>query len=163
MSIKKNLLKFILNVCLMKGPKAYYSCYTDSMEVKEVKIPIELKYSKDHEWIKMEGDIAIVGITDYAQEKLTDIVFVDFPEIGKEVEQGRNLCVVESVKSVSDVLSPISGEIVEVNRSLEDSPELVNSDPYEGGWIVKIKIKESDEFKNLLTAEEYTTFVTEKE
>jgi glycine cleavage system H protein len=135
----------------------------NSMEVKEVRIPVDLKYSKDHEWIKMEGDIAIVGITDYAQEKLTDIVFVELPKIGKEVEQDRNLCVVESVKSVSDILSPISGKIVEINKSLEDSPELVNNEPYEGGWIVKLKIKERNELENLLTAEDYHTFVTEEE
>lgn len=128
-----------------------------------MEIPIELKYSKDHEWVKIEGDIAIVGITDYAQEKLTDIVFVEFPEIGKQVEQDGNLCVVESVKSVSDVLSPISGEIVEVNTSLEKAPERVNNEPFEGGWMVKLKMKDRNELDNLLAAEEYKTFVTERE
>ncbi len=127
-----------------------------------MEIPIDLKYSKDHEWVKIEGDIAIVGITDYAQEKLTDIVYVELPEIGKGVEQDGNLCVVESVKSVSDIFSPMSGEIVEINRSLEDSPELVNSEPFEGGWIVKIKLKDIHESENLLTAKEYHTFITEE-
>ncbi|MDR4504712.1 MAG: glycine cleavage system protein GcvH [Candidatus Scalindua sp.] len=128
-----------------------------------MEIPIGLKYSKDHEWIKIEGDVAIVGITDYAQEKLTDIVFVELPEIGKQVEQDGNLCVVESVKSVSDVLSPIGGEIVEVNGRLENEPELVNKEPFKGGWIVKLKIKDKNELDNLLTEAEYETFVTEKE
>ncbi|MCP5007389.1 MAG: glycine cleavage system protein GcvH [Planctomycetes bacterium] len=125
--------------------------------------PIDLKYSKDHEWIKVDGDVAIVGITDYAQKILTDIVFVELPEIGKQIEPDGNLCVVESIKSVSDILSPVSGEIVEVNERLRDSPELVNNEPFDGGWIVKLKIKDKKELKNLLTAVEYNTFITEKE
>ena len=125
--------------------------------------PIDLKYSKDHEWLKIEEDIAIVGITDYAQDKLTDIVFVELPEIGKQVEQYENLCVVESVKSVSDIFSPISGKVVEVNKVLEESPELVNKEPFGGGWIAKLQIRDKADLEKLMTSEEYNEFITGKE
>ena len=131
----------------------------NSLEVKEVENPIDLKYSKDHEWIKIEEDIAIVGITDYAQDKLTDIVFVELPPIGKHVEQYENLCVVESVKSVSDIFSPVSGKVVEVNKALEESPELVNKEPFEGGWIAKLQIKDKADLEKLMTSEEYNKFI----
>ncbi len=121
--------------------------------------PIGCKYSKEHEWIRIDGDIATIGITDYAQDQLTDIVFVELPEVGKRIEQNGNLCVVESVKSVSDIFSPISGEIVEVNKSLEDSPELVNNGPFEGGWIAKLKIKNEAELDQLMSVEEYNKFL----
>lgn len=122
--------------------------------------PIDRKYTKEHEWIKIDGDIAIIGITDFAQDQLTDVVFVELPEVGKQIEQNGNLCVVESVKSVSDVLSPISGEIVEVNKTLENSPGLVNNEPFEGGWIAKLKIKNETELDQLMTTEEYNKFLT---
>ncbi|MDR4496478.1 MAG: glycine cleavage system protein GcvH [Candidatus Scalindua sp.] len=125
--------------------------------------PIDLKYSKDHEWIKIEEDVAIVGITDYAQDKLTDIVFVELPQIGKYVEQYENLCVVESVKSVSDIFSPISGKVVEVNKVLEESPELVNKEPFGGGWIAKLQIRDKADLEKLMTSEEYNEFITGKE
>ncbi len=122
--------------------------------------PIDRKYTKEHEWIKIDGGIAIIGITDFAQDQLTDVVFVELPEEGKQIEQNGNLCVVESVKSVSDIFSPISGEIVEVNKTLEDSPALVNNDPFEDGWIVKLKVENETELDQLMTAEEYNKFLT---
>jgi len=122
--------------------------------------PIDRKYTKEHEWIKIDGDTAIIGITDFAQGQLTDVVFVELPEVGKQIEQNGNLCVVESVKSVSDILSPVSGEIVEVNNALENSPALVNNDPFEGGWIVKLKVKNETELDQLMTAEEYNKYLT---
>ena len=121
--------------------------------------PIDRKYTKEHEWIKIGGDIAIIGITDFAQDQLTDVVFVELPEVGKQIEQNGNLCVVESVKSVSDIFSPISGEIVEVNKTLENSPELVNNEPFEGGWIAKLKVKNEAELDQLMTTEEYNKFL----
>ena len=122
--------------------------------------PIDRKYTKEHEWIKIDGDTAIIGITDFAQDQLTDVVFVELPEVGKQIEQNGNLCVVESVKSVSDILSPVSGEIVEVNNALENSPALVNNDSFEGGWIVKLKVKNETELDQLMTAEEYDKYLT---
>ncbi len=125
--------------------------------------PIDRKYTKEHEWIKIDGDIAIIGITDFAQDQLTDVVFVELPEVGKLIEQNGNLCVVESVKSVSDIFSPISGEIVEVNKALENSPELVNNEPFEGGWIAKLKINNEAELDKLMTTEEYNKFLAGNE
>ena len=122
--------------------------------------PIDRKYTKEHEWIKIDGDIAIIGITDFAQDQLTDVVFVELPEVDKQIEQNGNLCVVESVKSVSEVFSPISGEIVEVNKALENSPELVNNEPFEGGWIAKLIVKNEAELDQLMTPEEYNKFLT---
>jgi len=125
--------------------------------------PKDRKYTKEHEWIKTDSDIATIGITDFAQDQLTDVVFVELPEIGKQIEQNGNLCVVESVKSVSDIFSPVSGEIVEVNKALENSPALINNDPFESGWIVKLKIKSETESAQLMTPEEYNKFLTEIE
>lgn len=123
--------------------------------------PSDLKYSKEHEWLKLEGDIAIVGVTDFAQKQLTDIVFVELPEKGKKVEQNKQMAVIESVKSVSDVFSPVSGEIVEINEKLKDNPNIINKDPYGEGWIAKIKIKNMDELNNLMLAEDYEKFTKE--
>ena len=120
---------------------------------------IDRKYTKEHEWIKIDGDIATIGITDFAQDQLTDVVFVELPEVGKLIEQNGNLCVIESVKSVSDIFSPISGEIVEVNKALENSPELVNHEPLGGGWIAKLKIKNEAVLDKLMTTEEYNKFL----
>ncbi len=118
-------------------------------------LPEELKYSKDHEWIKLDDEIATIGITEFAQNQLTDIVFVELPEKGKEVEKDKNLATVESVKSVSDVISPLSGEVIETNDKLSDAPETINSDCYGDGWIAKIKIKNKAELDSLLSAEDY--------
>ena len=112
--------------------------------------PSDLKYSKEHEWLKTERDVGIVGITDFAQHQLTDIVFVDLPEKGKKVEQGKPMAVIESVKSVSDVFSPVTGEVIEVNEKLRDNPEFINKDPYGAGWLVKIKVESSED--SLLSA-----------
>ncbi len=117
--------------------------------------PKNLKYAEDHEWIRIDGDTATIGITDYAQKQLTDIVYVELPEVGKQVEQGESLGVVESMKSVSDICSPISGEVTAVNNVLEKSPELVNSEPFDDGWIAKLKIKDNSEIETLMTSEEY--------
>jgi glycine cleavage system H protein len=132
------------------------------MGVNKMGVPKELKYSKEHEWVKVEDDTATMGITDFAQHQLTDVVFVELPEEGKEVEQMGKLCVVESVKSVSDVFSPVSGEIIEVNKELEEKPELVNQEPYGKGWMAKLKIKDKTELDNLMTAEQYEEYIKEK-
>ncbi|HZY10453.1 MAG TPA: glycine cleavage system protein GcvH [Bacteroidota bacterium] len=121
--------------------------------------PEHLKYTKDHEWISINGDIGTVGITDYAQSELGDIVFVELPSIGKDVKQGQLFGTVEAVKTVSDLLSPISGEIVEVNTKLEKFAETINKDPYDTGWMVKIKIKDRNELNNLLDAKGYREFI----
>jgi len=123
--------------------------------------PKDLKYSKEHEWIKVEGDVGTVGITDFAQKQLTDIVFVELPEKGKQVEKDKQMAVVESVKSVSDVFAPVSGEVVEVNSKLPDSPEIINKDPYNEGWFVKIKIADKAQLDNLMTAEQYDEMTKE--
>lgn len=122
--------------------------------------PKDRKYTKEHEWAKFEGDIAIVGITWYAQSKLKDIVFIELPKVGRKVKRGDVIAVVESVKTASDIYSPISGEIVEVNEKLERSPELINKDPYGEGWIAKIKIENSKEIDELLSSEEYSRLVS---
>ncbi len=123
--------------------------------------PRELKYTKEHEWIRIEQDIGIVGITDFAQKQLTDIVFVELPEKGKRVEQGKQIATIESVKSVSDVFSPVSGEVLEVNNELGEKPEIINQDPYGKGWIVKLKIENKEEIERLMSAEEYENFLKE--
>ncbi len=118
-------------------------------------IPADLKYSKDHEWARIEGDVAVVGITDYAQNELGDIVYVELPDVGTQVEQGKTFGTIEAVKAVSDLFAPVSGEVVEVNEKLNDSPELVNQDPYGEGWMIKIKMSNPDEVNNLLSKEDY--------
>lgn len=121
--------------------------------------PKEFKYSKDHEWIKVDGDEAIIGITHHAQDQLTDIVFVELPDVGKNIEKDNLLGVVESVKSVSDILSPISGQVIKINDELIEKPELINEDPFGKGWIVKIKIKEISELNSLMSSEEYKALI----
>ncbi|MBN1156010.1 glycine cleavage system protein GcvH [Candidatus Woesearchaeota archaeon] len=123
--------------------------------------PSDNRYTREHEWVKVEGSIATMGITDVAQELLTDVVFVELPEIGKKAEQMKPLCVVESVKSASDVFAPVSGEVVEVNDELKNHPELVNQDAFNKGWMVKLKVKDKDEVNKLMTAEEYDSFTKE--
>jgi glycine cleavage system H protein len=114
-----------------------------------------LKYTRTHEWVKLTGTKAKIGITDHAQEELTDIVFVELPTIGKEIKKGEELCVVESVKSVSEVYAPISGKIVAVNTKLDDAPEIINSSPYDDGWLVEIEVKDKTEVNTLLDAADY--------
>jgi glycine cleavage system H protein len=120
-----------------------------------------LKYSKDHEWVKVEGDKVIIGITDYAQDSLGEIVFVDLPQVGSVVNSGDALAVVESVKAASDIYSPISGTVSEVNTSLEHSPELINEDPY-GSWMIVVEMKDASELDHLMDAGEYERFCKEE-
>jgi glycine cleavage system H protein len=125
--------------------------------VKEIRN--DLKYTDSHEWIKVEEEKVIIGITDHAQSELTDIVFAELPVIGKEIKKGDELCVVESVKSVSEINSPISGKIINVNEKLEDNPEIINEKPYDDGWLVEIKIANIEEIKDLLDPEEYKKLI----
>lgn len=118
-------------------------------------IPSELKYTRDHEWVIVEGNIATIGITDYAQGELGDIVFVDVETVDENLKAGEVFGSVEAVKTVSDLFLPVSGEIVEFNQTLEDQPELLNTDPYGEGWIIKVKIEEGFELFELLSAEQY--------
>lgn len=121
--------------------------------------PEELKYTKDHEWVKIEGNIAIVGISDFAQNELGDIVYVEFDTLDSELLEGDVMGSIEAVKTVSDVFVPIQGRIIEVNEQLEYSPELVNSDPYENGWLVKIEILKNDQLNELLDVNEYKKLI----
>ena len=123
------------------------------------KIPEELKYTKEHEWIKVNGNEGTVGITDYAQHALTDVVFVELPETGKKVQQLKPFCTIESVKSVSDIFAPASGEVISANKDISEKPELVNQSPYENGWIAKIKIANKSELNNLMDAAQYKTYL----
>lgn len=122
-------------------------------------IPKELKYTKTHEWVKVEGDAVIVGITDFAQEQLSDIVYVDLGSIGKKVNQGDAFGTIEAVKAVSDLYAPVSGELLSINEDLKATPDLVNKEPYGKGWMVKIKIADSAQLKNLLDAKGYEDLV----
>jgi len=122
-------------------------------------IPAELKYTKDHEWIKIDGDTATVGITDFAQGELGDIVYVEVETVDETLDQEEVFGTVEAVKTVSDLFLPLSGEIVEFNETLEDEPELVNSDPYGAGWMIKIKFSDASQVDDLLTAEAYQELV----
>ena len=119
------------------------------------KTPGDLKYAKSHEWVRVSGDTATVGITDHAQHELTDIVFVELPGPGKKVKAGESCAVVESVKTASDIYSPVSGEIIEGNTALDGNPALVNSDPYGEGWLFKIKLANASEVNSLLGPEQY--------
>ena len=125
-------------------------------------IPAELKYVSSHEWIRDEGDgVVTVGITDHAQELLGDVVFVDAPEVDSEVDAEDEIAVVESVKAASDIYAPLAGTIIEVNEELEDSPELVNTDPYGDGWMFKMKLADAGDMDSLLSAEEYADEIAE--
>ncbi len=116
-------------------------------------------YTKEHEWIKIEGKIVKVGITDYAQHKLGDLTYVELPQIGKVIKQGEVLNGLESVKAASDVYSPVSGKVINANAALENDPGLINKSPYDDGWIVEIEIQNEDEIKNLMNADEYLNFL----
>ncbi|HKX12030.1 MAG TPA: glycine cleavage system protein GcvH [bacterium] len=125
--------------------------------------PEDLKYTTEHEWIRVEGDIATVGITDFAQEQLGDIVFVELPEEDESIEKGDTFGVVESTKSVSDLYVPLTGTVIESNDPLLDSPEVINEDPYGEGWMIRIKLKSPDEIKELLDAKAYQKLIEEEE
>jgi glycine cleavage system H protein len=122
--------------------------------------PSDLRYATSHEWIRLEGDIATVGISDHAQEELTDVVFVELPAVGRSVDAGDPTAVVESVKAASDIYAPISGEIVEVNPEVEGDPSLVNTDPYGKGWIFKLKVKDVNHVSKLLYASAYGALIS---
>lgn len=122
-------------------------------------VPAELKYTKEHEWIRVEGDEAVVGITDYAQSQLGDIVFVECETVGDELEAGETFGTIEAVKTVSDLYLPVAGEVLEFNEALEDTPEIVNKDPYGEGWIIKIKLADDSELDGLLNADAYKALI----
>ena len=117
--------------------------------------PEDLKYSKEHEWVRIEGDTAVIGITSYAQEQLGDVVYVELPEIGSRVTQFETCGTIESVKTVSDLYSPLSGEVLAINEELDDTPELINNEPYGSGWILKISLSNQAELGKLLSADAY--------
>lgn len=121
--------------------------------------PNDFYYTKDHEWIKVEAEKGTVGITDFAQKQLGDVVYVELPKIGAKLEFHQSLGVIESVKSVSDVYCPLSGEVIEVNQELNNSPEFVNQDPHGKGWIIRLKIKDKSELQKLMSAAEYEKFL----
>jgi glycine cleavage system H protein len=124
--------------------------------------PANFHYTKEHEWVRVEGDIGVVGITDHAQKELGDIVYVDLPKPGAHLEKGKSLGSVESVKAVSDIYAPVSGEVVEVNALLSTTPEKLNEDPHGEAWLAKIKLSAPDEIKNLLSADDYQKYVGEE-
>ena len=124
-------------------------------------VPEELRYTKEHEWIRVEGDLVVIGVTDYAQHALTDVVWVELPELGAVVGSMDSFASVESVKSVSEIYAPISGEVIEINGTLEDAPELINEDPYGKGWICKMSISDNSELASLLDGTTYRGLIEE--
>ncbi|RIP35833.1 glycine cleavage system protein GcvH [Staphylococcus gallinarum] len=124
-------------------------------------VPNELKYSKEHEWVKVEGNTATIGITEYAQNELGDIVFVELPEVDDEINEGDTFGSVESVKTVSELYAPLSGKVLSSNDELEDSPEYVNESPYEKAWMIKIELSDESQLEDLLTAEQYSEMIGE--
>lgn len=128
-----------------------------------MELPKELKYTREHEWLAIEDGVATIGITDHAQEQLGEVVFVELPAVGDKVERSDPFGVVESTKAVSDVYAPISGEVLEINDDLPDSPEIVNEDPYGDGWMVKISVADEADLEELMSDEEYRAYVEESE
>ena len=126
-----------------------------------VQVPEDLLYTEKHEWVKVEGDIATIGITDYAQNQLGDIVYVELPEVGTKVSQMEAFGTIEAVKAVSDLYSPISGEVIEVNQALQDDPAVIKASPYGDGWMIKVRMSNPDELTNLLKPEKYREMVGE--
>jgi glycine cleavage system H protein len=125
------------------------------------KVPADLKYTKSHEWVRVEGSLATVGISDHAQHELTDVVFVELPAVGRKVKAGEACAVVESVKTASDIYSPVSGEIVKINPTVVEQPGLVNSDPYGAGWFFQVKLSQASEVTGLLNPADYTSQIGE--
>ncbi|MFW6372018.1 MAG: glycine cleavage system protein GcvH [Bacteroidota bacterium] len=124
-----------------------------------MKIPADLKYTEDHEWVRVDGDTVVVGITDFAQNELGDVVFIEIETEGEELDQGETFGTVEAVKTVSDLFMPVSGTVAEVNQDLADEPELVNKDPYGKGWMVKISLTDAAQLENLMTADDYKKMI----
>ncbi len=150
-----------MSACLTSYKTAYYLA-KEQIKIKKIKamnFPAELKYSKEHEWVKVDGDVAVIGISDYAQKELGDIVYVEVTALGETLNQGDVFGTVEAVKTVSDLYMPVSGEIMEFNEKLNDTPELINTDPYGEGWIIKVKMQDKSELDNLLSAEDYKNMV----
>jgi glycine cleavage system H protein len=134
--------------------------------LREYKILDELYYTKEHIWVKIENDVATIGITDYAQSQLGDVVFIELPEVEREVESGEVIATVESIKAVSEIYSPLTGKIISINEDLANEPSLLNSDPYGDGWICDIQIKDLTEIEDLMTADDYRAYleaITEEE
>lgn len=125
--------------------------------------PSNFKYTKEHEWVDVKGDTATVGITDYAQHELGDVVFVELPKVGTKFDAGKSFGTVESVKAVSEIYSPVSGEVAEINPKLADAPETINSDPHGAAWLIKLKMSKPDEVKGLMDAAAYQAFIDEAE
>lgn len=123
--------------------------------------PADLKYSASHEWVKREGDVAVIGITDHAQSELGDIVYLELPEVGRTLAQDEVFGTVESVKAVSDLICPVSGEVIETNTVIGDATETVNNDPYGAGWLIRVRLSDPAEVEKLMTAEQYAAMVTE--
>lgn len=121
--------------------------------------PKDSRYAKSHEYVHVEGGTGTIGITEYAQKELGDVVFVELPQVGSQLEQNEELGSIESVKAVSELFAPVSGEVVEVNEKLRDKPELVNTDPYGGGWMIKVRLSDASEVEDLMSAEEYDEYV----
>ncbi len=136
---------------------------SEEFEVKGYRIRKDLMYTLDDEWVKIEGDIAIIGVTDYAQKKLKNIISIELPEIGRRMSKREVVATIESVKAVADVYSPLTGTVIEINETLKDQPELINHDPYGKGWIIKIKIENPSEINTLLKPEEYAKKIYETE
>jgi glycine cleavage system H protein len=124
-----------------------------------MEIPADLKYTQDHEWVRVDGDVAVVGVTDFAQGELGDVVFVEIETEGEELDKGETFGTVEAVKTVSDLFMPVGGTVTGVNEELADDPEVVNKDPYGAGWMIKVKIKDASELDDLLSAEEYEKMI----
>src|SRR5215831_10720176 len=124
-------------------------------------IPADLKFAKSHEWVRVAGEVATIGITDHAQHELTDVVFVELPKVGQKVKAGESCAVVESVKTASDIYSPVAGEVTEVNKAVVDNPALVNSEPYSAGWFFKVKLSNPAEVNSLLSSEQYKAQIGE--
>ena len=118
-------------------------------------LPEDLKYTKEHEWLKVDGETAIIGITEHAQSELGDIIFIEFPNMDQKIEKNEPFGTIEAVKTVADLFAPVSGKVIEINETLEDNPEFVNSDPYANGWIVKVSISDISEMEELMSADKY--------
>ena len=122
-------------------------------------LPEDLKYTKEHEWLKVDGETAIIGITEHAQSELGDIIFIEFPNVDQKIEKNEPFGTIEAVKTVADLFAPVSGKVIEINETLEDNPEFVNSDPYVNGWIVKVSISDISEMEELMSADKYRRLI----
>ena len=122
-------------------------------------LPEDLKYTKEHEWLKVDGETAIIGITEHAQSELGDIIFIEFPNVDQKIEKNEPFGTIEAVKTVADLFAPVSGKVIKINETLEDNPEFVNSDPYVNGWIVKVSISDISEMEELMSADKYEELI----